>query len=108
MTELSGSQALADRRLYSQDTQPVDERDGVLWLDTSDPARPLYQYSSDSSSWERVVRVFNQDTEPSSPRDGDIWIDGTNTMKVYDSGDARFEKVANPSLPLAMGMINLI
>ncbi len=48
------SQPLAKRQVYAQDTEPVTQSDGILWVDTSDPARPTYVYSADSGQFEPV------------------------------------------------------
>lgn len=46
-----GSRAVADRLMYAQDTQPADTRDGVVWVDTSDPNNPMFTYSVDEGGW---------------------------------------------------------
>lgn len=46
------SSANADRRVYAQDTEPVDTRDGILWVDTSVSPRETFVYSTDTESWE--------------------------------------------------------
>lgn len=48
------STAIFDRRVYAQDTAPDDERDGVIWVDTSVANRTMYTYSADSAAWEQV------------------------------------------------------
>lgn len=40
--------------IYPQPTQPTDERDGVLWVDTSTESRQLSVYSEATSQWEPV------------------------------------------------------
>lgn len=54
MTGLERGQPLTDTRVYAQDAKPTDTRDGVLWVDTADPARTVYVYSVDSAQFERV------------------------------------------------------
>lgn len=49
------SQAIFDQRVYAQDTQPDDQRDGIQWVDTSVSPRQLYVYSTDSQSFESVA-----------------------------------------------------
>lgn len=43
---------LTDTRVYAQDTEPNDTRDGVMWVKTSVSPRETYVYSTDSNSWE--------------------------------------------------------
>lgn len=45
------SRPISDRRVYAQDTEPSDERDGVIWVDTSDPSRTVHVYSADAGDW---------------------------------------------------------
>lgn len=49
------STSISDRRVYAQDTAPADDRDGILWVDTSVSPRETYVYSTDSASWESVT-----------------------------------------------------
>lgn len=49
------STSIQDQRVYAQDTQPSDTRDGIIWIDTSVSPRKQYVYSTDSSSWESVT-----------------------------------------------------
>lgn len=49
------STAIFDRRVYARDTAPDDERDGVIWVDTSNSPRETYVYSTDTGSWEPVA-----------------------------------------------------
>ena len=53
MTRLE-SRPIADTRVYAQDTKPSDRRDGILWVDTSDPSRPVAVFSEDSGQFEPV------------------------------------------------------
>lgn len=55
MTGFGGSRSIQDTRVYAQETAPTDTRDGILWIDTSDPRRPTYVYSGDSGNWEAVA-----------------------------------------------------
>lgn len=43
------------RQVYAQDTEPVDTRDGVMWVDTSSTTRETYVYAKGSSKWEPVA-----------------------------------------------------
>lgn len=60
MTNLGGSRSLADTRVYAQDTEPTDNRDGVMWVDTSGSDRPTYVYSTDTEAWEPVATKDHQ------------------------------------------------
>lgn len=60
MTEVGQPETLYDRRIYAQDTQPADERDGVIWIDTSVSPRDKYVYSVDSASWESLTPQVTQ------------------------------------------------
>lgn len=51
MTSLTGSRSLVDQRVHAQDTQPLDERDGVLWVDTSKSGNPIYVFDGDTREW---------------------------------------------------------
>lgn len=48
------STPISDRRIYAQDTQPADTRDGVLWVDTTTQERQLSVYSEATGQWEPV------------------------------------------------------
>lgn len=48
------SRPVQQKIVYAQTTQPTDERDGVMWIDTSVETRPLHVYSETSSQWEKV------------------------------------------------------
>lgn len=93
------SQTLADTRVYAQDTQPTDERDGIIWVDTSVSPRDTFVYSSASNSWELISpETWDiQNTAPNSPSDGDGWIDtSVNPPKVnvYNASDATWRPYA--------------
>lgn len=86
------STAIFDRRVYASDSAPDDERDGVLWVDTSAASRPLYVYSSETAAWELASPegIAVQDTEPDAPNLGDGWIDTSQDpprLKIYDGTD---------------------
>lgn len=93
------SRSVSDQRVYAQDTAPADQRDGVIWVDTSVSPRDTYVYSQDSNSWENIApsNVYQQSAAPSSPSDGDLWVDtdSTSPQKVYqyESATASWERV---------------
>lgn len=49
------STPVAQTQVYAQNTSPVDERDGVLWVDTSVSPRETFVYSETSASWEPIA-----------------------------------------------------
>lgn len=64
MTQIE-STAISDRRVYAQSSKPSDNRDGILWVDTSTSKRTTYVYSQGTNAWERVsqdepVRVVDE------------------------------------------------
>lgn len=92
------STPLFDRRVYASDTKPDDERDGVIWVDTSVSPRDTFVYSTDTNSWEKVSAESwkIQNTAPSNPSDGDGWIDTSVTppeAKVYEADDSTWYNV---------------
>lgn len=77
-------------QVYAQDTAPTDERDGVLWVDTSEPSRPVYAYSSDTADWEPASpgNVTVSDTAPTGESEGHLWVDTSAAppkVKTLDS-----------------------
>lgn len=84
------SQTLADTRVYAQDTQPTDERDGIIWVDTSVSPRDTFVFSSASNSWENISpsNVHQQDTEPTNPKNGDLWVDTNRSRRFISVWDA--------------------
>lgn len=94
---LGGSRSITDQRVYAQDTQPTDERDGVLWVDTSQSARPMSVYSASTAAWEPVApeSLHRQDTQPSSPSDGDVWVEtdtSPQVVRTYDSASNSWDR----------------
>lgn len=53
MTSMN-SRPVTEQVVYAQDSKPVDERDGVLWVDTSTETRQLSVYSEQTAQWEPV------------------------------------------------------
>lgn len=97
-----GSTPVRDQTVYAQDTAPSDERDGVMWVDTSVSPRKTYVYSADSLSWENIApsNWSVQNTAPNSPSDGDGWIDTSvnpSEAKVYESSTAVWERIGATS-----------
>lgn len=94
------SQTLADTRIYAQDTQPTDERDGIIWVDTSVSPRDTYVYSNSSNSWEIISPESwtISDTAPNSPTDGDGWIDTSanpSRARVYNASTSNWRSYAS-------------
>lgn len=50
----AGTNALADSRVYAQDSAPTDTRPGIIWVDTSQSPPRTKVYSTDSDTWESV------------------------------------------------------
>lgn len=83
------SRAVADTVVYAQDVEPSDTRDGVLWVDTSEPSRPVYVYSSDTGQFEPTApgNVTVSDTAPTGKAEGHLWVDTSAappTVKTLD------------------------
>lgn len=102
MTRLGGSESITDRRVYAQSTEPIDTRDGIMWVDTSVSSRPVFVYSTDTGAWEPAApdAVHRQAGQPSNPSDGDIWIDTDATDRPtyrYDKSTDTWIQLANQS-----------
>ena len=54
MTRLE-SRAIADTRVYAQDTRPSDTRDGIIWIDTSQTPRQTKVYDQSTGGWENIA-----------------------------------------------------
>lgn len=83
------STTIYDRRVYAQDSEPDDRRDGVMWVDTGSPERDLYIFSGESNTFELAApsNIAIQDTAPSGASLGDGWIDTSLSppkLKTYD------------------------
>lgn len=48
------SRSITDKRVYSQDSKPLDTRPGILWVDTSNNPPITKVFSIDTQTWERV------------------------------------------------------
>lgn len=109
------SRAVNSTVVYAQDTQPDVKRDGVMWVDTSEPSRPVYVYSSDTAAWEPTApgNVTVSDTAPTGESEGHQWIDTSGTgvpvVKVLHS-DGTWRRVGQTnedvqliSLPYSAG-----
>lgn len=72
------SRSVADTRVYAQDTEPQDTRDGIIWVDTSADPRDTYVYSTASVQWEDITPPSTADN--SNPigylTEGPTWSDG--------------------------------
>lgn len=93
------SRPISERVLFAQDSEPTTERDGLVWVDTSDPERPVFVYSGDSQQWEPVFdkRVYAHDTEPDDERDGNLWVDTSDpdrTTYVFSGDSQQWEPVS--------------
>lgn len=49
------SQAIRERVVYAQSSPPDDERDGVIWVDTSGTENDTFVYSIDTNTWESIA-----------------------------------------------------
>lgn len=89
MTGIS-SGSVADRRVYAQNTEPGDTRDGILWVDTSDPDRTTFVYSADTSAWERIapVTVSEKDVAETFQEDN-VWFDAYDKAAPSPNNDIR-------------------
>lgn len=90
MTSMN-SRPVTQQVVYPQDTQPVDERDGVMWIDTSQESRPLYVYSEGTAAWEPVktdVPVLVTQ-EAVTFDEADVYTGFTNTDKYPAEGVVR-------------------
>lgn len=81
----SDSTPIAERQVYAQDTQPSNERDGVLWVDTSVPSGPpkTNVYDADTGSWEPLSAtpsgaIMMWSGDPSNTPSGWVLCDGNN------------------------------
>jgi hypothetical protein len=67
---------------YVQGTEPASPSDSETWIDTSDPARPLYVYSADRGEWvptfESVPLFVTQEAIGFS--ESDVSLGHNNTM----------------------------
>lgn len=104
---LGGSRSITDQRVYAQNTQPADERDGVLWVDTSQSARPMFTYSADTAAWEPVApdAIHRQGTEPAAPSDGDVWVEtdvSPQVVRTYDSGANAWDRAGKTDAEVAV------
>lgn len=83
------SSAMAETRVYAQDTEPSDRRDGILWVDTSETSRPVYVFSTATDQFEPTApgNVTVSDTAPTGKSPGHVWVDTSLSRpraKVYD------------------------
>lgn len=88
MTRMN-SRPVSQTVVFAQDTQPSAARDGLLWVDTSESSRPVYVYSSTTSSWEPTApgNVTVSDTAPTGKATGHRWVDTSASppvVKTYD------------------------
>lgn len=92
------SKSLSDQRVYAQDTEPVDRRDGVMWVDTSPTdGNDLYTWDVDQNDWVLAApsNISIQDTAPSAATNGDGWIDtslANPALKVYNGVEWQFPR----------------
>lgn len=103
---LGQSTSIQDQRVYASDTEPVDNRDGVMWVDTSVSPRDTYVYSTDSASWEKIAAESwkVQNTAPTGPQDGDGWIDTSATpprARIYEADTGTWEPLSRYDTPAA-------
>lgn len=103
MTEGMGSRPISSRQVYPQDSEPADNRPGVLWVDTSQNPPATKVYDPDTATWEPVAtsNVKVQDGEPSETKEGLIWVDtSTNPVeaKVYNADTASWVGIATPEI----------
>lgn len=84
------STTIYDRRVYAQDTEPSDKRDGNLWVDTSASPPDTKTYDADTGVWEPVAagKVSVSDAAPTGVNEGHLWVDTSEPIpdvKVLDS-----------------------
>lgn len=102
MTGLGGAESVFDKRIYAQDTQPNDTRDGVIWIDTSVEDRTMWVYSTDTGGFERVqqklpVRVLEESTAFDGS-DG-ASIEWSNTTRTDPAGGVKLHDASSLSRP---------
>jgi hypothetical protein len=86
------SGSIADTRVYAQDAEPEDRRDGILWVNTSKNPPVTNVRDADAGTWEAVApgNVTIGETAPTGKTKGHLWIDTTDTKpvaKVLDGND---------------------
>lgn len=71
------STTIYDRVVYTQDTEPSDKRDGILWVDTSASPPDTYTRDASAETWEPVAsgKVTVSDTAPTGVNEGHLWVD---------------------------------
>lgn len=93
------SKPISEQRVYAQNSPPQG-RDGIIWVDTSDPDRATYVFSGETDQFEPVFdqRVFAQNTPPNTQRDGTIWVDTSDNLRPtysYSTSTDQFERVGH-------------
>lgn len=92
------SRSIRDTVVYTQDTKPDDQREGIQWVDTSVDPPVLRQYDPNfnGGDFRRVVSVYTGTSTP-DPAEVNLWVDENESppsTKVYNSGTGEWESAA--------------
>jgi len=86
MSPLQNSQAIFDQRVYAQDTEPADKRDGVIWVDTSVSPRETYVYSKSSGRFETIREEASGSLKPSELSNVSLYTGKDGTINLAGEG----------------------
>ena len=89
----SNTTTITDQTVFAQDEKPTLRQEAVIWIDTTDPRRTTYVYSTETQKFEPVSKNLNFPFTLSSGGSftiptgesigvlGSATIDGTMTIK---------------------------
>lgn len=96
MAKLGQGTSYADKQIYRSDNEPDDNRDGILWVDTSNSPATTKLYDAAADSWEGITEKnlpswglihTHEDTDDSTVFDMDTGV----MSETYDEYQVRVQ-----------------
>lgn len=93
------SSALFDQRVYAQDTEPPDERNGNIWVNTSTDNNQVLVYSTNTGNWEPVSEGTPIFVTQEALTFQETDLDLSNTKTGVDNGSVTLVKESPTTRP---------